>query len=97
DSLRTEPREGIAPVGRAQRGAEPPRRPLPLRQVVVLPATLPPPGEYLVEVAGIVNINGITGGGGRVPLRIEPPADTAAPPPADTTAARDTIPPPARR
>src|SRR5690606_33332161 len=76
DSLRTEPREGIAPVGRAQRGAEPPRRPLPLRQIVVLPATMPPAGEYLVELAGVVNINGISGGGGRIPLRIEPPADT---------------------
>lgn len=72
--------------------------PLPTREVVVLPATPLAAGSYLVEVQGIVNINGIAGGGGRAPVTITPPPppDTTSLP-VDTTSARPdaSVPPPA--
>ncbi len=68
---------------------------LPGRTVVVVPATLPPPGEYVIELQGVANINGIGGGGGRAPLRITLPTPDTPAVPADTPGAQpDTVPPP---
>jgi hypothetical protein len=56
------------------------RRVLPgKRIVVVLDGPLPYDVPYEVEVAGVVNINGLTGGGGSVEfVRVPPPPDTTA-------------------
>lgn len=68
---------------------------LPTREIVIVPARRPAPGEYLLWLQDVVNINGIPGGGGWTTLRVAVP-DTVAAPPADTTQPpADTTQPPA--
>jgi hypothetical protein len=68
--------------------------PLPVRELVIIPgAPLRPSSRYLVEVAGIVNVNGVAGGGGSAQFTAPepPPPDTATPPVAPDTVPPDTI------
>lgn len=79
------------PVGRpaqraGQAAADSARVPLPAREFFALPASPPAPGEYLIGVVGITNINGYPDGGGMAPLTITP-RDTARALP-DTTGSR---------
>lgn len=59
-----------------------PGRTLPGRRLVGLLDRPLEEGEYRVSVSGVVNINGVPGGGGEVTLAYEPP-----PPPTDSTTA----------
>src|SRR5690606_6630802 len=65
-----------------------PAVPLPAREFFAIPTSPIAPGEYLLGVRGITNINGYPDGGGLVPLRVTP-ADTARALP-DTIAVPDT-------
>ncbi|HEX7089696.1 MAG TPA: Ig-like domain-containing protein [Longimicrobiales bacterium] len=71
--------------------------PLPVRELVIVPgAPLRPASRYVVELARIVNINGLAGGGGSAEFAAPepPPPDTAAPGPARDTIPPDTMQPP---
>jgi len=80
--------------------------PLPTRELVVIPARpLRASARYRIELSGIVNINGVRGGGGAAEFTAPappapdtaragtPPPDTIPPDSADAGAQRDTIPP----
>lgn len=74
---------------------------LPTRDIVVVPADTLAPGDYLIEVQGVVNINGVAGGGGRAPFTLTPlpPPDTTSAMPDTTGVVPDTarVPPPRLR
>ena len=57
-------------IGQAQAPAIPPIGPLPYQELVLIPAAPLPPGTYLVEVSGLMNINQRFGGGGVAPFEI---------------------------
>ena len=64
-----------APVGRGDGGP-----PLPSRELIlVLTDPMRPGASYVVEVAGVVNIRGVQGGGGVARFRMPAPADTTSP------------------
>lgn len=74
---------------------EPDKGPLPLRELVVIPASpLEPVSRYRIEVRGVTNIADIPGGGGRVDIETpprpepepEPTPDPPGPPDPDSTA-----------
>lgn len=77
---------------------------LPARELILLlSATLVPEEIYEVDVGGITNVNGLSGGGGVVELSVpaappppdpDPPVPPLGDPPADTTAAPVTVTPP---
>ena len=62
--------------------------PLPSREVIVVPRRRLAPGDYIVELRGARNINGIGNGGGSARVRVPepPPPDSIQPPavPADS-------------
>lgn len=62
--------------------------PLPSREVIVVPRGRLAPGDYIVELRGARNINGIGNGGGTARVRVPepPPPDSIQPPavPADS-------------
>ncbi|MGH7505589.1 MAG: Ig-like domain-containing protein [Longimicrobiales bacterium] len=65
--------------------------PLPFREIVLVPGSpLPPETSFLLRVEGLINIAGLTGGGGEVefetPARRAPPDTTTIP--IDTTTVR---------
>jgi len=73
--------------------------PLPVRELVIVPgAPLRPASRYLVELARIVNINGLAGGGGSAEFAAPepPPPDTAGPGAVPDTIPPDTMQPPQR-
>jgi hypothetical protein len=59
--------------GQPQPGDMPPAGPLPFQELVVIPARPLAPGRYLLDVSGLQNISGRTGGGGTAPFEISPP------------------------
>jgi hypothetical protein len=67
--------------GIGQAPAIPPIGPLPYQELVLIPAAPLPPGRYLVEVSGLMNINQRFGGGGTAPFEI---AEPRPPPRPDT-------------
>lgn len=77
---------GITPAPRAGR-PPPPRRPLPVRELIlVVPVPLVPDTEYFVVVEGVTNIHGLAGGGGTASFRTpprppDPPPEDDQPPP----------------
>jgi len=93
------PRPDIPPaLPGARRGTPPPRpdgSPAPGRSLILLLDAAPEPNvPFVLDIEGVVNVNGLGGGGGRVSLiRVpppppEPPPDTAAF--GDTARVRDT-------
>ncbi|HEY8468340.1 MAG TPA: carboxypeptidase-like regulatory domain-containing protein, partial [Longimicrobiales bacterium] len=71
--------------------------PLPVRELVIVPgAPLRPASRYVVQLARIVNINGLAGGGGSAEFTAPepPPPDTAGPGAAPDTIPPDTMQPP---
>jgi hypothetical protein len=83
--------DSLAAVRDTARAA--PAAPLPTRELVVVPRRPLAPGEYIVEVMRVININGLRDGGGRVRVRVpEPPPpappDSVPPVPPDTAGAR---------
>ncbi len=89
------PDSAAAPARRARPETEAaPTGPLPTREIVVVPARRLGPGDYLLWLEGIVNINGIVDGGGWAPVRVAVP-DTMPTPPADTTRPPGATQPPA--
>jgi len=82
----------------AQRGgAQATAASLPTRELFAVPSSRPAPGEYLIAVRGITNINGYPDGSGIVPLTVPAPDTTRAPAlvPADSIRP-DSIAPPVR-
>lgn len=69
--------------------AQAPTAPLPTREIFAVPTSRPAPGEYLIAVRGITNINGYPDGSGMVPLTVAAPDTTPAP----AFAPPDSIPP----
>lgn len=64
--------------------AGPDGRPLPSRRLMVrLRAPLEPAREYGVRVSGVVNVNGLGGGGGERSVRLEPASGLGGPTPAN--------------
>lgn len=79
------PGEGLGPPGQAARGEGEPRTlpdgtPLPSqRLVLVLDSPIAPGATYRVRLSGVVNVNGLGGGGGEATFGRDPaPPDTAA-------------------
>lgn len=95
------PAPPVLPGVRARTQGRGPERPLPGRRLVaVLASALAVDVEYDVTVGGVVNINGVPGGGGETTLRRPAPAPEPEPEapggdavPQDTVPAPDSIPP----